>query len=379
MKNILSFMVLIFLASCVNQSKKEKSDVATYFRNNPLDSPIPYKSENIEFINVEDSIILRGTLTYPNTESKSYPAVVLMHGTGKHGRDYNVYGHKPFLVIADYLSRNGIAVLRYDKRGYKESEGNFDEATYDDFASDGWSAVQYLRNRKDIDFKATGIAGHSEGGNTGPMIAAEHELDFLILLGASGIPYPVADSLYSAGMSKARGYSEEQILREAKVHDSMINLALSMEIGQALDDSIYKLAFRNRKNLSQLNGLTGEDLNEEINYFYIEYYARPSFKEFWEGPSPEEYLKLVQCPVLSIGGTLDLHVPGVPNVAVIDQILKEAGNTEVTSKLMSNLNHMLQPAKTGLPKEIDSIEMTIAPEVLVLMKNFIQKQAKKIN
>ena len=377
MKNILCLITLILLGSCIKQSKKEKYDAATYFRNNPLESPIPYKSETIEFINVKDSIVLKGTLTYPDSESKSYPAVVLMHGTGKHGRDYSVYNHKPFLVMADYLSRNGIAVLRYDKRGSKESQGNFDEATYDDFAQDGWSAVQYLKNRKDIDFNTTGVAGHSEGGNTGPMIAAEHKLDFLILLGASGIPYPVADSLYSSGMAKARGYSEEQVLRESQVNDSIIKLALDMELGQALEDSIYNLVVRNRMDLSELRGRTGEDLDEAIEWLYLEYYARPSFKEFWEGPTPEDYLKQVQCPVLSIGGTLDLNVPGVPNVAAIDQILKETGNTEVTSKLMPNLNHMLQPAKTGLPKEIDDIEMTIAPEVLVLMKNFIQTQAKK--
>lgn len=377
MKNILSIMVLTLLLSCVNQSKEEESDVATYFRNIPLESPIPYKSETIQFENVEDRIVLRGTLTYPDSESQSYPAIVLMHGSGRHGRDYNVYGHKPFMVMADYLSRNGIAVLRYDKRGCGESEGDFDEATYDDFASDGWSAVQYLKNRKDIDFNTIGIAGHSEGGSTGPMAAAEKELDYLILLGAPGLPIALADSLYSSGMAKARGYSEEQILRESQVNDSIITLALNMELGQALEDSIYSLVIRNQKDLSELSGLTGESLDEEIKYFYIEYYARPAFKEFWEGPNPEDYLKQVRCPVLSIGGTLDINVPGPASVAAIDQALKEAGNTEVTSKLIPNLNHMLQPAKTGLPKEVDSIEMTIAPEVLLLMKDFIQKQAKR--
>lgn len=377
MKNILCLIALMLLGSCIDQSEKEKSNAATYFRNKPLESPIPYKSETIEFKNVEDSIVLRGTLTYPDSDSRSYPAIVLMHGSGRHGRDYNVYGHKPFLVMADYLSRNGIAVLRYDKRGCGESEGDFDEATYDDFALDGWSAVQYLKDRKDIDFNTIGIAGHSEGGSTGPMAAAEKELDYLILLGAPGLPISVADSLYSSGMAKARGYSEEQVLQESQVNDSIITLALNMELGQALEDSIYNLVFRNRKDLSELKGLTGEDLDEEIKYFYIEYYARPAFKAFWEGPSPEHYLKQIRCPVLSIGGTLDLNVPGPASVAAIDQALKEAGNTEVTSKLISNLNHMLQPAKTGLPKEVDSIEMTIAPEVLVLMKDFIQQQMKK--
>ena len=374
MKNILCLIALILLGSCINQSKKEDSDAATYFRNKPLESPIPYMSETIEFKNVEDSTVLKGTLTYPDTESKSYPAVVLMHGAGRNVRDYNVYGHKTFLVMADYLSRNGIGVLRYDKRGCGESEGDFDEATYDDFASDGWSAVQYLKDREDIDFNTIGIAGHSEGGTTGPMVAAEHEINFLILLGAPGLPYPVADSLYASGIAKARGYSEEQILREFQVNDTLINLALAMELGKALEDSIYNLAYRNRKDLSWLKGLTGKDLDEEIKYSYIEYFARPVFREFWEGPSPETYLKQIRCPVLSIGGTLDLNVPGAASMAAIDQSLKEAGNTEVTSKLIPNLNHMLQPAKIGLPEEIDSIEMTIAPEVLILMKDFIQKQ-----
>ena len=103
MKNILCLIVLILLGSCTNQPKKESSVTATYFRKKPLESPITYKSETVEFINVEDSIVLRGTLTYPDSDSQSYPALVLMHGSGRHGRDYNVYGHKPFLVMADYL------------------------------------------------------------------------------------------------------------------------------------------------------------------------------------------------------------------------------------------------------------------------------------
>ena len=379
MKNILCLIGLILLGSCNDQSKKEETDAATYFRNQPLESPIPYKSETVEFVNVEDSIVLKGTLTYPDTESKSFPAVVLMHGSGRHGRDYSVYGHKPFLVMADYLSRNGIGVLRYDKRGCGESEGDFDLATYDDFASDGWSAVQYLKDRADIDFNAVGIAGHSEGGSTSPMVAAKHELDFLILLGAPGLPYPLADSLYSSGMARARGYSEEQIVRESQVHDSMITYALEMELGQALEDSIYNLAFRNHKDLSTLKGFSGEELDEVIEWFYIEYYARPAFKKFWEGPIPEEYLKQVRCPVLSIGGTLDLNVPGAASVAAIDQALKKGGNTAVTSKLIPNLNHMLQPAKIGLPEEVDGIEMTIDPKVLILMKGFIQNQVKSNN
>jgi hypothetical protein len=374
MINILRLIALLLLGSCINQSNNKNSDAATYFRNNPLKSPITYKSEQVEFKNVEDDILLKGTLTYPNTESKTYPAVILMHGTGRYDRDYKVYGHKTFLVMADYLSRNGIAVLRYDKRGCGESKGDFDEATYDDFASDGWSAVKYLKDRKNIDFNSIGIAGHSEGGATGPMAAAKLELDFLILLGAPGLPYPLADSLYASGMARARGYSEEQILREAKVHDSMINLALNLKLGQALEDSIYNLAYRNRKDLSWFKGLTGEELDDEIKYGYVEYYARPVFKEFWEGPAPEDYLKQVRCPVLSIGGTLDLNVPGAASMAAIDKAIKEAGKTEVTSILIPELNHMLQPAKTGLPEEINSIEMTIAPKVLILMKDFIQKQ-----
>jgi hypothetical protein len=377
MKNLLCLISLMLLGSCINQSNNKNSDAATYFRNKPLESPIPYASETVEFKNVDDSILLQGTLTYPITESKSYPAVVLMHGSGRNVRDYTVYGHKTFLVMADYLSRNGIAVLRYDKRGCGASEGDFDKATYDDFATDGWSAVQYLKDRKDIDFNSIGIAGHSEGGSTAPMVAAKHELDFLILLGAPGLPYPVADSLYATGMARARGYSEKQILRESKVHDSMITLALKMDLGQALDDSIYNLAYRNHKDLSWFKGLTGEELDDEIKYSYIEYYARPVFKEFWEGPTPEDYLKQVQCPVLSIGGTLDLNVPGAASVAAIDQAITAAAKTEITSKLIPNLNHMLQPAKTGLPEEIDSIEMTIAPEVLILMKDFIQKQKRQ--
>lgn len=377
MKNILYLIALMLFVSCIQQSEKENTDTATYFRNKPLKFPLPYKSENIEFGNIENNIVLKGTLTYPISESKSYPAVVLVHGYGRRDRDYTNNGHKTFLVMADYLSRNGIAVLRYDKRGCGESGGDFDKASYDDFASDAWSAVQYLNNRKEINFNTTGVAGHSEGGSVVPILASKHKLDYLILLAAPGLPYPVSDSLYSAGIAKARGFSDQQIIREAQVNDTLISLALNMELGQPLNDSIYNVVYRNRKDLSWLRELEGEKLDEEIQMEYLDYYATPSFKKFWEGPTPEEYLKQIKCPILSIGGSLDLNVPGEANVAAINEIIKNAGNTDISSNLIPNLNHNLQPAKTGLPEEAHSIEITIAPEVLILMKDFIQKQAKK--
>lgn len=149
--------------------------------------PYPYYSEDVTFKNATADISLAGTLTLPKKKGK-YPVVILISGSGPQNRDCDLLGHKSFLVISDYLTRNGIGVLRYDDRGVEESTGDFDNATSADFATDVESAVEYLKSRKEIDKKNIGLVGHSEGGLIAPMVAAESEdIAFIVLLAGTGI------------------------------------------------------------------------------------------------------------------------------------------------------------------------------------------------
>src|SRR5690606_19372254 len=150
--------------------------------------PFPYYAENITFKNEKAAITLSGTLTLPN-QTGNFPAVVLISGSGPQNRNSEILGHKPFLIWADYLTRNGIAVLRFDERGVGESEGNFTTATSNDFATDVQSAVEFLKTRKEINKKQIGLIGHSEGGIVAPMVAALNpkDINFIVLLAGTGV------------------------------------------------------------------------------------------------------------------------------------------------------------------------------------------------
>ena len=149
--------------------------------------PYPYNSEDITFVNNKDSITLAGTFTYPTGKGK-FPVVVLITGSGAQNRDEELMGHKPFLVLSDYLTRNGIAVLRYDDRGSYASKGNFAKATTADFARDVEAAVQYLKTRKEVNSKKIGLIGHSEGGLIAPIVAAGNkDVNFIVMMAGPGI------------------------------------------------------------------------------------------------------------------------------------------------------------------------------------------------
>mgnify|MGYP003645058677 CR=1 FL=1 len=166
-----------------------RDEIAKLGSNRPQEpkKPFPYRSEDVIFENKQAEILLAGTLTMPEKEG-TYPAVVLISGSGPQNRDAELMGHKPFLVLSDYLTKKGIAVLRFDDRGTAASTGNFASATSVDFATDVASAVQYLQSRPEIDKSKIGLIGHSEGGIIAPMVAGgSDDIDFLVLLAGTGI------------------------------------------------------------------------------------------------------------------------------------------------------------------------------------------------
>jgi pimeloyl-ACP methyl ester carboxylesterase len=330
--------------------------------------PFPYKIENLQIPNRIDNIELAGTLTIPESASP-LPAVVLITGSGPQDRDETVVGHKPFAVIADYLSRNGIAVLRYDDRGVGESTGSFPSATTRHFANDAWSAVSLLRNRADIESKKIGLIGHSEGGVVAPMVAAAHpsEIACIILLAAPAFPGEKILREQSRDVYRLEGWSEDLIER---------NEVLRQEIHDAIKadadrDTLRKMIREANEEIASRLPAGKQDAYREKSAKWVEVDSSPWYRFFIEH-DPCADLRRVKCPVLAITGSLDSQVRADSNLDAISKALKETNHRHSRTRKWEGLNHLFQHAKTGQPAEYAVIEETFAPEVLQAIAQWIQ-------
>ncbi|RMB64171.1 alpha/beta hydrolase [Dokdonia sinensis] len=337
--------------------------------------PYPYKEEEVTFENTEAGITLAGTLTIPKSimASKAYPAVILISGSGPQNRDEELLGHKPFLVLSDYLTRQGFAVLRYDDRGTAQSTGDFASATSEDLATDAQAAFEFLLSRKQINPNKIGFAGHSEGGLIAPMVAAKNkDVAFIALLAGVGQPGAelLADQRYLIG--KAQGMSEET-LKKNRIGAENIYKIINDNTGD--DEVIIEKATIYLKNALTQNpelvpqGMSVDQLIEQ----QLNQLTTPWFQYFLKtDPSPT--LEKVQCPVLAINGSLDLQVPSQKNLSLIEEHVKKGGNDDVTTVEIPNLNHLFQTAETGSPTEYGAIEETFSPVALEIIGNWIKEK-----
>jgi fermentation-respiration switch protein FrsA (DUF1100 family) len=340
------------------------------------EKPYPYNEEEVSFSDTTAGVELAGTLTTPK-EGGPFPAVVLVTGSGPQDRNESLLGHEPFLVLADYLTRHGIAVLRYDDRGVGKSTGTFSTATTEDFVDDALAAVKFLNNRKDIKSDETGILGHSEGGLIAPLAAVRsNDVDFIVLMAGPGVTGKAILLEQSKLIEKAMGMSDEKI-----------------EKGEALAGKFYNVV-ENEKDSSKAA--------EKIKGLYHEYYATldstdkaefgndpetvfdrqaltllsPWFK-FFLSYDPGPTLEKVKVPVLAINGENDLQVPPKQNLPAIEDALKKGGNRDYKVVEIPKLNHLFQTSETGSPTEYSKIEETISPKALEIIGNWILDHTKK--
>lgn len=332
--------------------------------------PFPYKSEDIEFVNAAaGNIKLSGTLTLPES-GNSFPAVVLITGSGPQDRDESLVGHKPFLVISDYLTKRGIVVLRFDDRGTARSTGNFAAATTADFATDAEAAVRYLKSRRDINSEKIGLVGHSEGGLIAPMVAAEDKsIAFIVLLAGPGYDGKEILLMQNEAIAKASGATEVQLNEAYNVNNEIYNVIIDGK-----DDAAIKAALTQKLESLTPPGMS-EDQKKQRAAAQVSQVMSPWFRYFLK-VNPPDYLKKVRCPVLAVGGSKDLQVPATRNIAAINKALQEGGNGDVTTKIFPGLNHLFQHAVTGLPNEYQQIEETFSPEVLGFIGDWIGKTLK---
>jgi len=330
--------------------------------------PYPYNEEEVSFPNTHAGITLAGTLTYP-TSGGPFAAAVLISGSGAQDRDENIFNHKPFKVIADHLSRNGIAVLRYDDRGKAGSKGDFASATTADFASDTRAAVAYLQTRKEVDGKKIGLIGHSEGGLIAPMVAGNSkDIAFIVLLAGPSLTGKGIILLQDSLISLANGVGIDKIRKDREVAKEMYAIVESES-----DTSVLKEKLREflRTASAELNDTTGKrEQNEAAIERSVQVLTSPWFR-FFLSYDPLPALKKARCPVLALNGEKDLQVPARVNLEGIKLAVTEGRNSQVTTTMMPGLNHLFQHATTGSPTEYARIEETFAPEALSTINDWI--------
>ncbi|HSF89118.1 MAG TPA: alpha/beta fold hydrolase [Saprospiraceae bacterium] len=336
--------------------------------------PYPYHSEDVTFKNEKAGIELAGTLTLPNKDGV-FPVVMLISGSGPQNRDEELLGHKPFLVLSDYLTRNGIAVLRYDDRGTASSKGNFGTATSKDFATDVEAGVTYLMGRKEIDKKKIGLIGHSEGGIVAPMVAANSKkIAFIVLLAGTGIPGGELLLLQQALISKVYGVSDEDLAKSNDYNKGAYAIvSASSNIEQLKTDltAYYNTRFKDNPDFVVPEGMTGDELIKSM----VDQLANP-WMQFFIQYDPAPTLEKVKCPVLALNGEKDLQVPPKENLGAIEAALKKGGNKKVTTQELPGLNHLFQECTTGSPEEYSTIEQTMSPAALMQILTWVNVQTK---
>jgi pimeloyl-ACP methyl ester carboxylesterase len=331
--------------------------------------PYPYSSEDVRFTNTRDHIDLAGTLTLPNKEGH-FPAVVLITGSGPQNRDEEILDHKPFLIISDYLTRHGIAVLRFDDRGTAESQGIFNTATTLDFSYDAEAAVKYLQSRKEINKSRIGLIGHSEGGLIAPMIAARSkDVAFIVLLAGPGLRGDSLLLLQQTLIGRVSGVPDSNLHKLSQINRGAFNIILNVT-----DSSQLKKDLQTYMD-AVLKSNAGAGLPEGVNETdYIDKQIKLLFSpwmQYFLRYDPAPALKQVKCPVLAIGGDKDLQVPAEIDLSLIKKYLSESGNKNVMIKIIPGLNHLFQNAQTGSPAEYGKIEETFSPVALGVIGDWI--------
>ena len=341
---------------------KETIQKQVYARPQEPQKPYPYYTEEVKFENKTDNVVLAGTLSLPKKEG-NFPAVILITGSGRQNRDEELLGHKPFLVLADYLTKKGIAVLRFDDRGAGESTGDFSKASTIDFSKDVQAGVDYLKTRKEIDKKKIGLIGHSEGGLIAPIIAGNSkDIDFIVLLAGPGLRGDVLLLLQTELIERQSGVSNEEIKKRQEILKGAYDLVVASSANDENFKNSVSTYFNSKFDENQAKAATNQITS---NWWY-------TFIKM----DPAVALAKVKCPVLALNGSKDLQVPAEVNLQVIEKTLAKAGNKKVTAKILPNLNHLFQECKTGSPDEYEKIEQTFSPIALEEISSWVLLQIK---
>ena len=337
--------------------------------------PYPYNEEEVTYENKKAGMKFAGTLTLPRAAGP-HAAVLLITGSGPQDRNESIAGHKPFFVLADFLTRKGIAVLRVDDRGVGGSSGKRDEGTTEDFASDALAGVEYLKSRKEIDARHIGLIGHSEGGLIAPLAANQSsDIAFIVLMAGPGVRGDQILAKQSYVVLKSSGATEELAAANRDV-------AMLMVESVKAEQDLAAVRKRFRAGIEKLTATWDDTLRPLAQGFVsqaetqLEQLNKQWFRTFLS-LDPKPALMKVKVPVLAINGELDTQVDAAENLPAIAAALKAGGNKDYTTEQLPGLNHLFQTARTGSPNEYRNIEETMSPAAMDLIAQWILRHTAK--
>lgn len=325
--------------------------------------PFPYKIEEVAFQN--GTVNLAGTLTLPDGDGP-FPAVLLISGSGLQDRDETLVGHKPFWVLADHLSRAGIAVLRVDDPGIGKSTPHPKPPTTADFATDVEAGVAFLKRDKRVN--SIGLIGHSEGGLIAAIVASRsNDVSFIVLMAGTGVPGAELLRKQNERIFDAARIAGERKQNLLILLDQLFTILTSEDMAE--DERRQGVERVVRKQL-EINGVPSAKQEETQVRALVEQSLTPWMRYFLTF-DPRPALEKIRVPVLALNGELDVQVDAEQNLTAIAAALEKGGNQDVTVHRLPEHNHLFQRARTGLVNEYGTIEETLSPKVLDLIRDWV--------
>lgn len=333
--------------------------------------PPPYREEEVKF--AADTVTICGTLTIPPGKGP-HPAVILITGSGAHNRDEELFGFKPFRVIADHLTRHGVAVLRCDDRGVGGSTGSKSGSTSADHAADVLASVGFLQRRPDINAKQIGLCGHSEGGIIAPLAAATStDIAFIVLIAGPAVPGDRLILFQLESLMRSGGADEAQIPKTLAQQRRAFSC---VRTGKGWDSLAAELKGEVAASMASMNSTQRKAIPDSAAFVNSNVETRfaaartPWFRYFIDF-DPVPTLKQVGCPVLALFGELDMQVPVTLNKAPMENALRRSRTKDWKVEVIPGANHLFQKAVKGYPSEYATLEKAFIPGILDLMTEWI--------
>ncbi len=342
--------------------------------------PFNYKSEDVIYKNADGSIQYGATVTIPQGKGP-FPAVLLVTGSGPQNRDEEIFEHKPFAVIANYLTNNGYVVLRVDDRGIGKTTGDAAKATTNDFVNDAKTSLQYLRTRPEVNKNKTGIIGHSEGGLIAEIIAAEDEqLDFIVLMAAPGIPIPELMAEQNNAVLATQGLPKDMVADYMDFYRAVAAATVIAKNPDELKKGISKAieywrSTAPKATVAMLTGISNDSTADIAATKFASNFGSPWMLQFFKY-KPAQYLEQIACKVLALNGSKDIQVSAASNLEGISKGLEKSKSKKYEIRKLDGLNHLFQKCTTCNVEEYKQLEETISPVALQTIKDWLDKEVK---
>ena len=357
---------------------KTKADVGLKRPQTPK-APFGYKSDDVEYDNADKSVHFGATLTYPASGGK-FPAAILITGSGQQDRDESIMEHKPFAVLADYLTRQGFAVLRVDDRGRGKTKGEVATATSADFANDVEASLAFLRKQWNVDTGRLGLIGHSEGGLIAALVGSRRrDIAFIVLLASPGETGAALLAAQNEAVLKSQGINKEAAASYSQFYLDVANeTSAAKNADTALINSLK--IFENWKttvshsNLEAL-GMAERNQGPMIVAALVKAFGSPWMKYFLKSNAADLFAK-TNAKVLALNGEKDIQVIAQPNLDGIKAALEKSKSKSYETKILPGLNHLFQHCKRCDVGEYGQLEETFSPEALQIIGDWMRKEVK---